>query len=115
MKLDVVKNRWRNHGFVGFFCCGAGVAVVFDAAYRRLTEAQWELWAAEGGLGLVLLLVGLAFFGSAVRYLVHMDRIAEYEDRKARHQSREQRSRAKTRTMTPQSRQESMALISANG
>lgn len=53
------------------------MSVVFDAAFRRMAEAQWEIWVVEGTLGLCMTMAGLAYFGSAVRYLVHMDRIAE--------------------------------------
>lgn len=64
------------------------MSVIFDAAYRRMTESVQELWIAEGTIGFVLFMVGIACFGSAIRYLVHMDRIAEYADRKARHRAR---------------------------
>ena len=42
-------------------------------------------------VGLVTMMMGLAFFGSAVRYMVHMDRIHEYSDRKARSRARKER------------------------
>ena len=67
------------------------MSVVFDAAFRRMAEAQWEIWVAEGTLGLCMTMAGLAYFGSAVRYLVHMDRIAEYSDRRARSRARKER------------------------
>lgn len=68
---------------------GCGVSVLFDAAYRRLSETVWEIWITEGTIGFVLMMSGLAFFGSAVRYLVHMDRIVEYTDRKAKRKKRQ--------------------------
>ena len=64
---------------------------VFDAAFRRMAEAQWEIWVVEGTLGLCMTMAGLAYFGSAVRYLVHMDRFAEYTDRRARSRARKER------------------------
>ena len=67
------------------------MSVVFDAAFRRMAEAQWEIWVVEGTLGLCMTMAGLAYFGSAVRYLVHMDRIAEYTDRGARSRARKER------------------------
>ena len=67
------------------------MSVVFDAAYRRMAEAQREIWVTEGTLGLCMTMAGLAYFGSAVRYLVHMDRIAEYTDRRARSRARKER------------------------
>ena len=67
------------------------MSVVFDAAFRRMAEAQWEIWVVEGTLGLCMTMSGLAYFGSAVRYLVHMDRIAEYTDRRARSRARKER------------------------
>lgn len=67
------------------------MSVVFDAAFRRMAEAQWEIWVLEGTLGLCMTMAGLAYFGSAVRYLVHMDRIAEYTDRRARSRARKER------------------------
>lgn len=67
------------------------MSVVLDAAFRRMAEAQWEIWVVEGTLGLCMTMSGLAYFGSAVRYLVHMDRIAEYTDRRARSRARKER------------------------
>ena len=67
------------------------MSVVFDAAFRRMAEAQWEIWVVEGTLGLCMTMAGLAYFGSAVRYLVHMDRIAEYTDRRACSRARKER------------------------
>ena len=68
------------------------MSVVFDAAFRRImAEVQWEIWVVEGTLGLCMTMAGLAYFGSAVRYLVHIDRIAEYTDRRARSRARKER------------------------
>ena len=91
MTLDTARKRWFAHGTTGFLLFGAGLAVVFDAAFRRIAEAQWEIWVAEGTLGLCMTMAGLAYFGSGVRYLVHMDRIAEYSDRRARSRARKER------------------------
>jgi hypothetical protein len=44
-----------------------------DAASRKMTEDSWEIWFAEGTAGYIVLISGLAFFGSAVRYLVLMN------------------------------------------
>ena len=94
MTLETARKRWFTHGTTGFLLIGTGVSVTLDAALRRPAEPQWEVWVAEGTLGLVLLMAGLAFFGSAVRYRVHMDRIAEYSDRRARHRARKQNAKA---------------------
>lgn len=91
MTLDTARKRWFAHGTTGFLLFGAGLAVVFDAAFRRIAEAHWEIWVAEGTLGLCMTMAGLAYFGSGVRYLVHMDRIAEYTDRRARSRARKER------------------------
>ena len=91
MTLDIARKRWLVQGIASFLFFGAGVSVVFDAAFRRLSESHWELWAAEGGMGLLLLMTGLVFFGSSVRYMVHMDRIVEYSDRRARSRARKER------------------------
>ena len=92
MKLEQARRRWWSHGTASFLLFGAGVSVIFDAAFRRMAEAHWEIWVIEGTIGLGLMMTGLAYFGSAVRYLVHMDRIAEHSDRRAR--SRRKRERA---------------------
>lgn len=78
---------------MAFVLFGMGISVIFDAAFRRMSEAHWEIWVVEGTAGLILMMTGLAFFGSAVRYLVHMDRINEYVDRKARSRARRERDR----------------------
>ena len=93
MNQETARKRWWSHGTTGFLLLGAGLAVTLDAAVRRVSESQWEIWVGEGTLGLVLFMTGMAFFGSAVRYLVHMDRIAEYSERRARHRARKQRAR----------------------
>lgn len=67
---------------------GAGMSVIFDAAFRRFSEEIQEIWVAEGTLGFILFMAGFGFFGSSIRYMVHMDRIVEYSDRKARSRSR---------------------------
>ena len=84
MTLDIARKRWLAQGIASFLFFGAGVSVVFDAAFRRLSESHWELWAAEGSVGLFLMMTGLVCFGSSGRYMVHMDRIVEYTDRRAR-------------------------------
>ena len=91
MTLDIARKRWLTQGIASFLFFGAGGAVAFDAVFRRMTESHWELWVIEGGVGLCLILVGLAFFGSSVRYMVHMDRIVEYSDRRARSRARKER------------------------
>lgn len=91
MTLDIARKKWLTQGIASFLFFGAGVAVVFDAAFRRMMESHWELWAAEGGVGLFLMMAGLVFFGSSVRYMVHMDRIVEYSDRRARSRARKER------------------------
>ena len=91
MTLDIARKKWFVQGALSFLFFGAGVSVVFDAAFRRLSESQWELWASEGGVGLILMMTGLVYFGSSVRYMVHMDRIVEYSDRRARNRARKER------------------------
>lgn len=82
MELDTARKRWFSHGATGVLLFAAGVSLVFDAAFRRASEPVIEIWAAEGMMGLILMMLGLAFFGSSVRYLVHMDRIVEYSERR---------------------------------
>ena len=48
--------------------------MTLDASAQRLGEAAWWMWAGEGTVGLVVFMAGMAFFGDAVRYRVHMDR-----------------------------------------
>ena len=88
MTLERARRQWLVHGTASFLLFGAGVSVIFDAAFRRMSEAQWEIWVVEGTVGLGLMMTGLAYFGSAIRHLVHMDRIAEYSDRRARSRAR---------------------------
>lgn len=105
MDLDTARKKWFAHGTVGMLLFGSGVSVVFDSAHRRMTETVAELWLVEAVMGIVLLMVGLAYFGSAVRYMVHMDRIVEYSERRFRRQksrkeseeSRDYRRRANVR------------------
>ena len=92
MTLDTARKRWFAQGTTSFVLFGTGICVIFDAAFRRMSEAHWEIWVVEGTVGLILMMAGLAFFGSAVRYLVHMDRINEYVDRKARSRARRERN-----------------------
>lgn len=93
MTLDTARKGWFAHGTTAFVLFGIGISVIFDAAFRRMSESHWEIWVVEGTIGLILMMTGLAFFGSAVRYLVHMDRINEYVDRKARSRARRERDR----------------------
>ena len=90
MELQTARKRWSIQGTTGVLLIGGGLTIIVDAAYRRFSEEIAEIWWVEGTIGLVLFMTGLAFFGSAVRYLVHMDRIAEYSERKARRRSRHQ-------------------------
>lgn len=90
MELQTVRKLWATHGTTGVLLIGGGLAAISDAAYRRFSEEIAEIWWVEGTVGLVLFMTGLSFFGSAVRYMVHMDRIAEYSERKARRRSRNQ-------------------------
>ena len=91
MTLDSARKKWFTQGTIAFLLFGMGISVIFDAAFRRMTASYWEIWVVEGTVGLVTMMMGLAFFGSAVRYMVHMDRIHEYSDRKARSRARKER------------------------
>lgn len=57
---------------------GAGLSVTLDASAHRMAGEAWWLWGLEGTLGLVILMSGLGFFGSSVRYLV-LTNLAEKE------------------------------------
>ena len=69
-----LRTLWWQRGATGCLLLGAGLSVTLDASAQRLGEAAWWMWAGEGTVGLVLFMAGLAFFGDAVRYRVHMDR-----------------------------------------
>ena len=68
------RRLWFRSGAIGCTLIGAGLSVTLDALTLRLNEADWWVWAGEGTVGLVVFMAGLAFFGDAVRYRVHMDR-----------------------------------------
>ena len=68
------RTSWFRSGAIGCTLIGAGLSVTLDALAQRLGGADWWIWAAEGTAGLVVFMAGLAFFGDAVRYRVHMDR-----------------------------------------
>lgn len=84
MDIQKARKQCTLHGFVGLLFLSLGMALIADGTYRRFVESVVELWMAEIGLGFVAGLIGLLFFGSAVRFLVHMDRIAEYAERRQR-------------------------------
>ena len=72
---------------------------------RRITETHWEIWVGEGTRA------GPADGGNGsisevLRYLVHMDRIAEYSDRRARHRARKQRRAHQEREAATASKKE---------
>ena len=90
MELQTAQKNFASHGVFGMVLVGIGIASLLDATYRRMTESVQEIWLVEVGAGFIAILFGLLFFGSAVRYLVHMDRIAEYSERKARRRSTEE-------------------------
>jgi len=71
--MNDMREKWWTHGTLGCLLVGTGMSVVLDAASRKITETAWEIWFAEGTAGYILLMSGLAFFGSAVRYLVLMN------------------------------------------
>lgn len=88
MDLDRARKNWLTHGAIGSVLFISGSMAALDGIYRRVMEFHWEVWALELGLGLAVTFSGLVVLGSAVRYLVHMDRIAEYADRRARKRTR---------------------------
>ena len=67
------REKWWAHGTLGCLLIGSGKSITLDAASRKINEAAWEIWLAEGTAGYIVLMSGLAFFGSAVRYLVLMN------------------------------------------
>jgi len=97
MQLETAQKNFASQGVIGLVLAGAGITSVFDASFRRMTESFQEIWMAEFGFGIVACLTGMIFLGSAARYLVHMDRIAEYSERKARHRSSQERRTRKSR------------------
>lgn len=84
MDLQKARKQLTLHGILGISCLMVGMAFIADGTYRRFSEPVVELWMSEIGLGFVAAFIGLLFFGSAVRFLVHMDRIAEYAERRER-------------------------------
>ena len=68
------RRLWFRSGAIGCTLIGAGLSVTLDALALRLDGAAWWVWGAEGTAGLIVFMAGLAFFGDAVRYRVHMDR-----------------------------------------
>ena len=68
------RRLWFRSGAIGCILIGAGLSIALDALALRLDGAAWRAWGAEGTAGLIVLMAGLAFFGDAVRYRVHMDR-----------------------------------------
>lgn len=69
-----LRTLWWQRGATGCLLIGTGLSVTLDALAQRLGEAGWWVWAGEGTVGLVVFMAGMAFFGDAVRYRVHMDR-----------------------------------------
>ena len=88
MELDIARKKWFRHGTIGTLMLGSGISVLFDAAYQRLSESVQEIWIAEGTFGFILFMAGMAFYGSAIRYMIHMDRIVEYSEKRARKKRR---------------------------
>ena len=88
MTLELAKKKYVRHGAAGLVLFALGMGVVADGVYRRLSELQEALWLVECALGVVVLLVALMMLGSAVRYLVHIDRLVESADRRARKRNR---------------------------
>ena len=68
------RTLWFRSGAIGCTLIGTGLSVTLDALAQRLGDAAWWIWVLEGTAGLVVFMAGLAFFGDAVRYRVHMDR-----------------------------------------
>jgi hypothetical protein len=97
MELQTAQKNFVFQGVIGMALVGVGIVSAFDASFRRTTESIQEIWMVEFGVGFVACLMGLVFVGSAVRYLVHIDRIAEYSERKARHRSSQERRTRKAR------------------
>lgn len=91
MELDKARKKWFRHGTVGTLLLGTGISVLFDASYQRLSESVQEIWIAEGTAGFILFMSGMAFYGSAIRYMIHMDRIVEYSEKRARKRHRRNR------------------------
>lgn len=71
--MNNFREKWWTHGTLGCLLIGSGMSITLDAASRKMAEVSWEIWFAEGSAGYVVLISGLAFFGSAVRYMVLMD------------------------------------------
>jgi len=72
--MDNLREKWWAHGSLGCLLVGSGMSIILDAASRKIAEDSWEIWFTEGTAGYIVLMSGLAFFGSAVRFMVHMDR-----------------------------------------
>ena len=68
------RKLWFRRGAIGCTLIGTGLSITLDALAHRLNDADWWIWTGEGTAGLVVFMAGLAFFGDAVRYRVHMDR-----------------------------------------
>lgn len=68
------RKLWFRSGAIGCTLLGAGLSIALDALACRMHGDHWFQWAGEGTLGLVVFMSGMAFFGNAVRYRVHMDR-----------------------------------------
>lgn len=88
--MEELRKRWLKHGSIGCLLIGAGLSMLLDASADRVAGMAWWGWVAQGAFALVTFMSGLGFFGSAVRYLVHMDRLREREER----QKRKEQSRA---------------------
>ncbi|MDA0912929.1 MAG: hypothetical protein O2818_05640 [Bacteroidetes bacterium] len=79
MAIKALRRKWLTHGGVGCLLIGTGFSITLDASARKLGTAHWFVWSGEGTVGLIVMMSGLAFFGSAVRYLVHMDNARKKE------------------------------------